>query len=193
MPQIVLLLLNLFWWYQVPHPNKNVQIIAIHFHLANWTAWHCLFWSFTDSYTSVSQPGLHWTIGFLGSSIQLFFWGKSSAKRHWRDVTLCAVWKNRTWVSYFPPLFRLTMHSPSLQKASCSNPRPTFSNCVQSDVTSVLFCLMTFCKKNNILLRGFRIFQRKCLCWILNINGCFACFLLVEIIFFDVLTSFVVT
>ena len=44
------------------------------------------------------------------------------------------------------PLFRLTKHSPSLQKASRSNPCPTFSNCTQNDVTSVPFCLTNFRK-----------------------------------------------
>ena len=53
-------------------------------------------------------------------------------------------------LSYFPPLFRLTTHSPSLQKASRSNPCPTFSNCTQNDVTSVLFCLTNF-RKNTIV------------------------------------------
>ena len=38
----------------------------------------------------------------------------------------------------------LPTHSPSLRKAYLSNPRPTFSNCIQSDFTMVLFCLMTF-------------------------------------------------
>ena len=47
----------------------------------------------------------------------------------------------------FHPLFQLTTHSPSLQKASCSNACLTFSNCIQNDVTSVLFCQTTFRKK----------------------------------------------
>ena len=32
----------------------------------------------------------------------------------------------------------------------CYVPRPTFSHCMQSDVTSVCFCLMTFCKKTIV-------------------------------------------
>ena len=47
----------------------------------------------------------------------------------------------------FPHLFWLTKHSPSLRKASRWNPGPTFSNCMQSDVMSVPFSLMTFSKK----------------------------------------------
>ena len=49
-------------------------------------------------------------------------------------------------VSYFPPLFQLRKHSPSLQKASPSNPGPYFSNCMLNDVTSVHRCLTSFPK-----------------------------------------------
>ena len=44
--------------------------------------------------------------------------------------------------------------APSLsqQKASRSNPRPHFSNCIQNDVTSVRPCLTCFRKKNNCIL-----------------------------------------
>ena len=51
-------------------------------------------------------------------------------------LLLCSPPFSRTDPFFFNPLhFHLTKHSPSLQKASCSNPRPTFYNCVQNDVT----------------------------------------------------------
>ena len=37
----------------------------------------------------------------------------------------------------FPPRFQQTSDSPSLWKASLSNPHPLFSNCMQNDVKSV--------------------------------------------------------
>ena len=43
--------------------------------------------------------------------------------------------------------FTTSLNSPSLQKASRSNPHPTFSNCRRNDVTSVWLCLTTFRKK----------------------------------------------
>ena len=51
-----------------------------------------------------------------------------------------------------PPLFYLAEHSLSLRKASHSNPRPTFFNCMKSDIPSVSFCLTTFRKKTNCIL-----------------------------------------
>ena len=56
----------------------------------------------------------------------------------------------RSSSSGFPPLFPLMKHSLSLRKASRSNPRLTFSNCIQSDVTLVSFCLTTFPKKTIV-------------------------------------------
>ena len=47
-------------------------------------------------------------------------------------------------------LFWLAKHSPSLWRASCSNPRPYFSNCLQNDVMSVHRCLTTFRKKTIV-------------------------------------------
>ena len=40
-------------------------------------------------------------------------------------------------------------NSPSPQQASCSNPCPSFSNCTQNDVTTVLFSLSTFHKNHE--------------------------------------------
>ena len=40
-------------------------------------------------------------------------------------------------------MLRDISHSPSLWKASRSNPRPSFLNCTQNDATSVPFCLTT--------------------------------------------------
>ena len=51
---------------------------------------------------------------------------------------------------YFPFLFQITTHSPSLWKASRSNPCPIFSNSTQNDVTSVSVCLTTFYKKSIV-------------------------------------------
>ena len=48
-----------------------------------------------------------------------------------------------------PPLFQLTKHSPSPQKASRSSPHPTFSDWMKRDVTLASFCLTTFCKKKQ--------------------------------------------
>ena len=53
-------------------------------------------------------------------------------------------------LSYFPPLSRLTKHSPSLRKASRRNLRPIFSNCMQNDVTSVRHCLTSFMQKKTV-------------------------------------------
>ena len=72
------------------------------------------------------------------SSIQLFFCGNWSSNNA------------PTWCC-FPLLFWPTKHSPSLQKASRSNPHPLFSNCVQNDIMSVHCCLASFCKKNPIV------------------------------------------
>ena len=41
---------------------------------------------------------------------------------------------------FSPPRFQPTVHSPSLRKASRSNPRPHFSNCMRNDVTWVRRC-----------------------------------------------------
>ena len=75
----------------------------------------------------------------------------------------------------FPPLFRLTIHSPSLQKASRSNLHPIFSNCMQSDITQVPFCLTIFSKKQLYTTAEFadqpigtcicRQFSNSCLHW----------------------------
>ena len=59
-----------------------------------------------------------------------------------------AKWHQR--LSYLPPLFQLTKHSPSLQKASHSNPRPIFSNCMQNDVTLVPFLPDDFLQKKQL-------------------------------------------
>ena len=62
------------------------------------------------------------------------------------------------------PPFKHTTHSPSLQKASHSNPHPLFSNCMQNDVTSVHCCWSSFRKKNNcILLTNCSKMSMKCL------------------------------
>ena len=50
----------------------------------------------------------------------------------------------------FPPRFKQTTHSPSLQKASRNNPRPHFLNWMKNDVTSVRLCLSSFCKKTIV-------------------------------------------
>ena len=55
----------------------------------------------------------------------------------------------------FPPLFQLTTHSHFLQKSFRSNPLPSFSNCIQSDVMLVLFCLTTFHKKQLYTTRWY--------------------------------------
>ena len=47
--------------------------------------------------------------------------------KHWHSDNTVSI------VSYFPPLFRLTRHSPSLRKAFRSNPHPIFSTCMQND------------------------------------------------------------
>ena len=73
------------------------------------------------------------------SRIQLFFLRK-------------VVRQSDTDVTSFSMQFRLTKHSPSLRKASCSNPRPIFSNCMQNDITLVRHCLTSFRKKNNCIL-----------------------------------------
>ena len=53
----------------------------------------------------------------------------------------------KSCMSTVEQLFPLMKHSLSLRKASRSIPRPTFSNCIQSDVTWVSFCLTTFRQK----------------------------------------------
>ena len=65
--------------------------------------------------------------------------------------SLCVhcVFQDRSFL-VFHPLFWLTTYSPSLGKASCSNPHPSFSNCIQSDVTLVRRCLTTFRKKTIV-------------------------------------------
>ena len=57
-------------------------------------------------------------------------------------------------LSYFPLLFWLTKHSPSLRKTSRSNPRPIFSNCMRNNVTSVHHCLTSFIKKQLYTTRS---------------------------------------
>ena len=69
------------------------------------------------------------------SGIQLFFLRKPVLQR--RDVI-------------FPPRFQPTTDSPSLQKASFSNPCPLFSNCIQNDVTSVRRSKTGFRKKTIV-------------------------------------------
>ena len=44
----------------------------------------------------------------------------------------------------FPPVFQPTKHSPSLRKASRSNPSPLFSNCMQNDFTSMSWCVVAW-------------------------------------------------
>ena len=61
----------------------------------------------------------------------------------------------------YPPLFLLTTNSLSLRKASHSNPHPTFSNCMQNNVTSVPVCLTTFCKKQ---------LYTTCLTWVVSLD-----------------------
>ena len=82
------------------------------------------------------------------SRIQLFFLRKVVRQSHTDVTSFCMQFEKI--VSYFPSLFGLTKHSPSLQKASRSNPHPIFSNCTQNDVMSVHICLMTFRKKTVV-------------------------------------------
>ena len=76
---------------------------------------------------------------------------------------------SRTDPFLFPPLFRLAMHSPFLRKASLGNPYPTFSNCMQSDVMSVPFCLTTFRKKQLYTTNTFKVKSKN---YFYN-NSCF--------------------
>ena len=46
--------------------------------------------------------------------------------------------------------FRPTKHSPSVRKASCSNPCPLFPNCMQNDIMLVCRCLTSFHKKTIV-------------------------------------------
>ena len=70
-----------------------------------------------------------------------------SLYKHWIYLQFSTGKNKKNILSYFPPLFRLTKHSPSLQKASCSNPRPYFSNCMQNVITSVRQWLKSFPQK----------------------------------------------
>ena len=56
------------------------------------------------------------------------------------------------WYSSPPPRFQLTTHSPSLRKAHHNNPRPLFSNCMQSYVTSVHRWWTSFRTTSNCIL-----------------------------------------
>ena len=58
----------------------------------------------------------------------------------------------------FPPLFRLTKHSPTLQKASRNSPHPYLSNCMQNNITLV-HCYLTSFREKTILYQ----FVSKCL------------------------------
>ena len=99
-----------------------------------------------------------------------FFCGKSSGKTAptflftWSTPMSTSVFQDRSFL-FGPPLFPLSRHSPSLQKASRSNPHPTFLNCMQSDVMSVSFCLLTFRKKTIVYYwnRFLSLFHLFCL------------------------------
>ena len=61
--------------------------------------------------------------------------------------------KERPILFYFPPLhFQPTTNSPSIWKASCSNPCSYFSSCMQNDVISVHHCWTSFRKKSNCII-----------------------------------------
>ena len=73
------------------------------------------------------------------------------------------------WYFLFSPsCFKQTTHSPSLRKASRSNPRPLFSNCMQNYVTSVHCATTVSGKKNWILLQGNKIVDLQ------DFQGCYA-------------------
>ena len=63
------------------------------------------------------------------------------------EVLQCSPPFSRTNTFIFALLFQPTKHSPSLQKASRSNPHPLFSNCMWNDVMSMRHCLTSFRKK----------------------------------------------
>ena len=75
----------------------------------------------------------------------------------------------------FPLRFNQTTHSASLRKASRSNPRPHFSNCMQNDVTSVHRCWSIFAKKTIAYYWTCKInlIKGKCYCPQLQIK--FSC------------------
>ena len=54
-------------------------------------------------------------------------------------------------LSFLTPSLSPSKALPSLQKASTSNPRPSFFNCMKRDVTTALFCPTTFHKKKTIV------------------------------------------
>ena len=54
-------------------------------------------------------------------------------------------------LSLLPPCFQPIAPSPSLQKASRSNPCPHFSKCIQNDVMLVHRCLTSFRQKKTIV------------------------------------------
>ena len=64
-----------------------------------------------------------------------------------KDIDYCRKLSGVRGSAIFPPLFWLTKNSPSLRKASYSNPRPIFSKCIQNDVMSMRRCLTSFQKK----------------------------------------------
>ena len=79
------------------------------------------------------------------ASLHLFFFT-------WSTPIFNSFSRNDTF--FFPPC-ALNKYTPSplLPNASHSNPHPYFNNCMWNDVTSVCVCLITFCKKNHILLK----------------------------------------
>ena len=65
-------------------------------------------------------------------------------------VLLCHLCFPGPILSYFPLFFCKQKHSPSLRKASRSNPPPIFSNCTQNYITLVPLCLATFRRKTIV-------------------------------------------
>ena len=84
----------------------------------------------------------------LCSSIQLFFCGNCSRNDTLTRCHFTCSLKKRT-------CFKQTTHSPSLRKASSSNPHPLFSNGMQNNIMLVRPCWSSFCKKHNCILLGF--------------------------------------
>ena len=89
---------------------------------------------------------------FYNTTMYAKHWYSNNAVNNCR-IIVCLLHFLGPFLSYFPPLFRLTTHSHSLQKTYRSNPNRLFSNCIRNDVTLVWLCLTTFCKKKpNCLL-----------------------------------------
>ena len=87
---------------------------------------------------------------WLDSIIQFFYLQSSNDTSMWRHF---AHWKYHNfhlrfqdWYFPPPPPALSANNSPLLQKASRSNPRPHFLNCIQNDVTLVCRCWNSFRK-----------------------------------------------